>query len=72
VPRANDEPGLQVEAEVLLEKYEGEVDPENPGQPIEVVRVKGGRVVERKLYPPPLDPTLAVNAQTMGAEDGDG
>ena len=59
--------GLDVTEEVVIEKYEGEV--KEGDKPVEVVRIKNGKVVERILNPPPMDSSLAVNTQVLGADN---
>jgi hypothetical protein len=59
--------GLDITEEVLLEKYEGEY--KEGDKPIEVLRIKEGKVVEHKVYPPPMDSSLAVNTQILGTDN---
>jgi hypothetical protein len=59
--------GLDITEEVVLEKYEGEV--KEGDKPVEVVKIKDGKVVERILNPPPMDSSLAVNTQVLGVDN---
>jgi hypothetical protein len=62
-----DQVGLDITEEVLVEKYEGEY--KEGDKPIEVLRIRDGEVVERIVYAPPMDSSLAVNTQILGADD---
>lgn len=60
--------GLNIEGEVVLEKYEGEY--KYGDKPIEVVRIsKEGKVVSKEFHPPLMDSSLAVNAQVLGVDN---
>jgi hypothetical protein len=67
VPDRRDISELGFDEEVLLEKYEGEY--KEGDKPIEVLRIKDGKVIERILNPPPMDSSLAVNTQTLGVDN---
>jgi len=67
VPDRKEDAGLDVTEEVLLEKFEGEY--KEGDKPIEVVRIKDGKVVEHILNPPPMDSSLAVNTQVLGVDN---
>jgi len=67
VPNREDSPGVDVDEEVLLEKYEGEY--KEGDKPIEVLRIKNGKVIEHVLNPPPMDSSLAVNTQVLGVDN---
>ena len=67
MPNRNEDAGLDITEEVTLEKYEGEV--KEGDQPIEVIKIKDGKIVERKVYPPPMDSSLAVNTQVLGVDN---
>jgi hypothetical protein len=67
VPDRKEDAGLDITEEVILEKYEGEI--KEGDKPIEVVKIKDGKVVERILNPPPMDSSLAVNTQVLGVDD---
>ena len=62
-----DSSGLDVTEEVVLEKYEGE--PKEGDKPVEVIKIRNGEVVEHKVYPPPMDSSMAVNTQVLGVDN---
>lgn len=59
--------GLEITEEVTLEKYEGEY--REGDKPIEVLHIKDGKVVGHEVFAPPMDSSLAVNTQILGADN---
>ena len=63
----NEDAGLDITEEVVLEKYEGEW--KEGDKPIEIIKIKADGTVERTLNPPTIDSSLGVNAQVLGVDN---
>jgi hypothetical protein len=62
-----DQVGMEITEEVIVEKYEGEY--KKGDMPIEVLHIRDGKVVQHEVFAPPMDSSLAVNTQILGADN---